>query len=41
MHTLDRLTILLDADVNAALNSMLHENIIRFEERTPLTLVGE
>jgi len=41
MLTLEKLPFLLDADVNAALNSMIHDNIIRFEERKPLTLVGE
>jgi hypothetical protein len=41
MLTHERLRFLLDADVNADLSSMVHENIIRFEGRKPLTLVGE
>jgi hypothetical protein len=41
MLTTEKLPFLLDADVKAALNSMIRENVVRFEDQKPLALVGE
>lgn len=41
MLTAERLPFLLDADVRAALNSMIHEKVVRFEDQKPLSLAGE
>lgn len=41
MLTSEKLPFLLDADVKAALNSMIQENVVRFEDQKPLALVGE
>ncbi len=41
MLTAEKLPFLLDADVRAALNSMIQANVVRFEDQRPLALVGE
>jgi hypothetical protein len=41
MLTSEKLPFLLDADVKAALNSLIHDKVVRFEDQKPLTLVGE
>jgi hypothetical protein len=41
MLTSEKLPFLLDADVKAALNSLIQENVVRFEDQKPLALVGE
>ena len=41
LETSLRLPFLSDADVNAAVNAMIHENIIRHEVGMYLKLIGE
>lgn len=41
MLTSEKLPFLLDADVKAALNALIQESVVRFEDQKPLSLVGE
>jgi hypothetical protein len=41
MLTSEKLPFLMDADVKAALNTMIQDKVVRFEDQKPLSLVGE